>query len=360
MPALRHVAPRDLIESQMAILWEQILGVEGLSITTNFFDAGGHSLLAARLLAEVGRTFGKRVALATLLQAPTIESFAARLRKDSSIRPSDQVHEIQGMGSRPPWIILTSQPNLYRMLADHLGPDQPVLGLTSPELTALPENFTVEDVAANLVAALRSALPQGPYYLGGWCVSGVIAYEMARQLHEMGEKVPLITLLDCNCPVYVRGFQTFRAFPIRWYFFLQKLAFHLRLMRQMRCLDRLAHFGRGILRNVRRLWEKILAPFKARRPLSPADSLERFPSCSGWPPHATIRSIPTRQWCSFGVRCQTGPFCDPQLGWAPFARKGLTLYELPGDHDDMFREPVVRHLAKGLTESIGRAVTSAG
>ena len=150
-----YVAPRDPVEFGLAELWKRLLKVNDVSVTADFFDSGGHSLLAARLVAEIEKAFSKKLSLATFLEAPTIEALAARLRAENPMELSDRVYAIQAAGSRPPWVVVTSQPHLYRRLAHHLSPDQPVLGLTSPELAALPERFTVKDIAANLIEALR-------------------------------------------------------------------------------------------------------------------------------------------------------------------------------------------------------------
>ena len=53
------VAPSNETEARLAKLWEQVLGMKEISITADFFDQGGHSLLAASLLAQTERTFGR-------------------------------------------------------------------------------------------------------------------------------------------------------------------------------------------------------------------------------------------------------------------------------------------------------------
>ena len=68
-----YVAPRDPVEARLAELWERALGAERISVTADFFDVGGHSLLAARLLAQVHKVFRRKLSLASLLQSPTIE-----------------------------------------------------------------------------------------------------------------------------------------------------------------------------------------------------------------------------------------------------------------------------------------------
>jgi thioesterase domain-containing protein len=290
------------------------------------------------------------------MDAPTVRAFAARLRGDDAVRPSGQVFAIRPTGSRPPWVVLTSQPQLYRALAECLGPDQPVLGLTSPGLEDLPEGFAVEDIAANQITALRSALPHGPYFLGGWCVSGVIAYEMARQLRQQGEEVALLVLLDTNSPEYLRKFRTAWSYPIRVYFYLEKIAHHLGVVLRLRFFDKLRYLGRGVRQNIGRWREKFRRLLGPKRSLSEVDKLNLFSTLQRQAAFRYVTAptnVPVVLFRSEVL--QTGLFKDPALGWIPFARGGLTLYELPGDHDEIFVEPVVKQLARNLTEALAKA-----
>src|SRR6516164_10667242 len=104
------------------------------------------------LLARVERTLGRKVSFARFFQAPTIEAVAASIREDTWEHPETQVFAMRGEGTQPPLIIVDAGP-LYRPLVRRLGGDQPVFGLSLPELSMLPERFSVSDVAANLVEA---------------------------------------------------------------------------------------------------------------------------------------------------------------------------------------------------------------
>ena len=93
-----YVAPRDPVEVRVAELWERLLGGNRISVTADFFDVGGHSLLAARLLAQVEKVFRKKLSLASLLQAPTIEAMAARLHMPKSRVGSGRARRITPTG----------------------------------------------------------------------------------------------------------------------------------------------------------------------------------------------------------------------------------------------------------------------
>ena len=116
------VAPRDDVEIKLAELWQKVLNVSKISADSDFFDAGGHSLLAARLLSQIERTFGQKISVAAFLYSPTIQGLAARLRADTGSARRKLVHAIQSSGSRVPFFVLTSQtPAFYRPLAQRLA-----------------------------------------------------------------------------------------------------------------------------------------------------------------------------------------------------------------------------------------------
>ena len=102
-----------------------------------------------------------------------------------------------------------------------------MLGLAWPELSQLPGRFTIKDMVASLIEALHSVQPAGPYYLGGWCMSGVVIYELARELRARGEQVAAVVLFDANTPTYVRSFDGPRGLPVRLYFRLQRWKYRL-------------------------------------------------------------------------------------------------------------------------------------
>jgi amino acid adenylation domain-containing protein len=339
--------PRDGIEAHLTGIWEDVLQVKPVGVTQDFFDLGGHSLLASALLMRVENEFGLRLPFASLLQSPTVLSLASRIRLGKAASESDEIHAIQASGTRPPWIVITSQSHLYRVLASHLGPDQPVLGLACPELTDLPEGFTLEDVAAHHIRALRTAVPHGPYYLGGWCVSGVVAYEVARQLQQQGERVALLVLIDSNSPAYLSRFHSsLGGYFIRWYFFFERMAYHAGAFRRLPVSKLRSYMGERF----RSFWRWFVP--EPETPLTRFAQLQRHLGAFHYVAQPT--NVPLVLFRTSVL--QTGLFRDPLLGWAPLARGGLTLNELPGDHGEWFHEPVVEQVGRQLREALDRAI----
>lgn len=198
------VAPRDAIELQLSLLWEEILQVSPISITANFFELGGHSLLAVQLMAGIKQRFEQEFPLALLFQEATIERLAIVLRQQTVARFDSPVVALQTAGTHCP--LFFAHPGggsafCYVTLARHLGQDQPFYGLQTPGLNDDKALYTdVQQLAAHYVQEIRLVQPEGPYHLGGWCVGGIIAYEMARQLQQAGQEVALLALLDSAPP----------------------------------------------------------------------------------------------------------------------------------------------------------------
>jgi natural product biosynthesis luciferase-like monooxygenase protein len=347
------VAPRDETEAELALVWREVLGKESVSVTEDFFDSGGNSLLAMSLVARVERTFGKKVSLVRFFQASTIEAVAAGLREDAWESPQTRVFAMRAEGTQAPLIIVDAGP-FYRPLVRRLGRDQPVFGLSLPKLSALPERFSVSDIAADLVKALCASGVDGPYYLAGWSAAGLFAYEMAQQLRSRDKEVSLLTLFDTHSPEYRRSFQEWRKFPIRAYLWLEKVLYHLWKARTMPSRQAWRHFREGMQ--------------KFRRPVPKGAQEKGVPGAVdeySWQIQYRTELDYCPEPCDMPVvlfrstALQKGWFRDPQLGWGAVVRRGLTVHEMPGEHDAMFLEPHVQRLA-ALWKECAQRVTAAG
>jgi aspartate racemase len=193
-------APSDLLEFQLARLWEKVLRVHPVGLTDDFFDLGGHSFAAVRLLAEIRKLTGKTLPLATLFQASTVKAIAEILRRDGWTPTWSSLVPIQPNGSKPPlYLVHGAEGNvlLYRHLVQHLGADQPVYGLQSQGLSGEGDlHESVQAMASAYVKEILATQSVGPYILGGYCLGGVVALEMAQQLKAKGYKVKLVLMLD--------------------------------------------------------------------------------------------------------------------------------------------------------------------
>jgi amino acid adenylation domain-containing protein len=192
--------PRDVLELQLAQIWKEELGREQIGLRDNFFDLGGHSLVALRLISKVERLAGQKIPVSILFRGATIEQLAATLRQHKGTVREQSLVPIQPDGSRPPlFLVHPASGNVmsYVALARRLGREQPVYGLQSKGLDPERKPTThVEDMASEYLQELTAVQPDGPYHLGGWSMGGVIAFEMARQLTAAGKSLASVVLID--------------------------------------------------------------------------------------------------------------------------------------------------------------------
>ena len=236
----------DETERELRAIWESVLGHSGISLDDNFFDLGGHSMLAVRLLAEVERRTGTRLRTAAFFRAPTIRRFAALLRDETAAGAHGCVVTIQKGDGRHPLFFVSGwggQLIVLNELAKHLRPTQPFHVLDVGAFEAGEAALTIEKVAATMIEDMRRVQPRGPYRLAGYSMGGAIVYEIAQQLRQRGEDVALLVLLDCAAPGYPRR----HSAPMRVLLHLRKAA----TMKPAQMLAYVAGRARWMIRNPR-------------------------------------------------------------------------------------------------------------
>jgi len=195
-----YVAPRDPIELKLANLWEETLAIRPIGVTTSFFDLGGRSLLAARMFMKISREFGKDLPLSLLFQAPTIEKLATELRSQSKAGSYTTLVEIQGQGSKPPFFCVhggAGSTLFLHRLSREMDSDQPFYGFEPEGMDGQRfERTTVPQMAQHYIAEMRRKQPEGPYFIGGYCFGGLVAFEMAQQLRSQGQQAALVAMFS--------------------------------------------------------------------------------------------------------------------------------------------------------------------
>jgi thioesterase domain-containing protein/acyl carrier protein len=203
---------RNEVERKLGGIWAEVLGVDRVGIHDDFFDLGGHSLLASRLFVQIEKILGKRLPMSTLFYAPTIEQLAAILQQTEWRAPWSLLVPIQPSGSKPPFFWVSGESS-DTLLPRYLGQDQPLYSFMHPCHDGKRARYgRLEDIASNHLRELRTVQPTGPYYLGGSCFGGMVAFEMAQQLRQQGQTVALLALLDLatikNCKLFIGRFST--------------------------------------------------------------------------------------------------------------------------------------------------------
>jgi amino acid adenylation domain-containing protein len=340
------VAPRDEAELQLANIWEKVLGIQPIGIRDNFFDLGGNSLLALRLVPQVEKAFKKNLPLATFFQNPTIEQLAKILCHSGLPTSLSYLVPIQPNGSKPP-LFLCQGVSLYQPLISYLGLDQPVYGLIAEDGQGRPVYLNrIEELAARYIEEIKTLQPEGPYLLGGLSFGGVIAFEVAQQLISQGEQVALLALFDSSLP----GAQKVLPAPIS-----KRLSHHLNQFLQigptyfLEMLKRKMsiYYGKVALKNeffrIKNL--EHLVRREAYNQGVKKYSINYLPQV--YPDRVTLFKA-TEKDVTRIVEVEV----EPGLGWTKLAAGGLDIHDIPGDHHGILKEPNVQLLAEKLKLSI--------
>jgi thioesterase domain-containing protein/acyl carrier protein len=194
-------APPGSLEAQLADLWQALLGGRPVGVDDDFFELGGDSLTAARMIQHVGDLTGCVLPLTALYESPTIGELAGLLRRrgERAFDVTAPAVTLNRGGDRTPLFLfhgmLTGGAFYALRLARRLGPRQPVhvvhpfTGVTAP----IPS--TIEAMVEEHIRVVRALQPHGPYRLAGYCNGGLVAYEIARRLQESGDAVQLLALI---------------------------------------------------------------------------------------------------------------------------------------------------------------------
>ncbi|MGB3511819.1 MAG: AMP-binding protein [Microcoleaceae cyanobacterium] len=201
----RGIAPRTTTELQLGQIWSEMLNIPAVGVQDNFFDLGGNSLLAMRLMARIEQQLGTHLALTTLFTEATIERQASLLSAAPNTQPFSPLVPIQPRGSLPPFFCIHPRAGgvlSYLTLARQLGDKLPFYGVQALGIYGEQEPLSrIEEMATTYIKAIQTVQPQGRYKLGGWSFGGNIAFEIARQLHSLGQEVALLALIDSLNPI---------------------------------------------------------------------------------------------------------------------------------------------------------------
>jgi amino acid adenylation domain-containing protein len=360
-----YLPPRDGLELQLVRIWEDVLGTSPVGVHEDFFDLGGHSILAVRLAAQVEKRLRTRLPLSTFIGARTVEAQALLIRAGGKGARQDALVCVQPGGSKAPLFCVHPAGGdvlCYRDLSRALGPDYPLYAFEAvlDEAGALRDR-TVAGMADAYVGALRGVQPVGPYRLAGWSLGGLVAAEMAVRLRARGEVVSFVGVLDTALPPpdqelrgvdISRGTLAFIRYIEEYYRRPLHVAAHEVAGR--RGDDLVAYLAERLraasvlppdvdLAYARRLYDAYMDHTRAffdHQPSQYSGPMTLMRARTPLPPELAYAAIPRE---------------SRTLGWEHYCADPVEVIDVPGDHLTILTPGPVRELAERLRAALDRS-----
>jgi acyl transferase domain-containing protein/thioesterase domain-containing protein/acyl carrier protein len=379
-----YVAPRDEVESALAAMWQKTLGIEQIGIQDDFFELGGESLIAVRLLGQIKKTYGLDLPLATFFQTPTIAQSAELLRGQIQVAertPAEPRRKrslslsslvpIQSSGSRPPLFCVHGAGGnvmVFSTLTHYLGLEQPIYGLQAQGVDGKSQPLTrLEDMAALYIRDMKAAFPQGPYLLAGFSMGGEVAFEMAQQLQAQGDEVRLLVLFDTFNPERsVRAASSGKAsVPVeaapqqgKLTRISRKVLGHIRRLGHLSFREQVDYVRRDALMRLDRVylsgavaWHRLRGETLGYGLIEKQLSETNLNAVVNYVP----RVYPGRITLFRASENLDWNPVDHPLGWGPLAGEGVDEIVIEGTHrllDEPFVAEVAQHLRRVLDEAV--------
>ena len=354
------IQPETAGQKMLLKIWEKLLHIDGIGIDDNFFELGGHSILAAQMFTDIEKETGDRIPLATLFKAQTIRELDKLLKKPEVVNASwSPLVEIKKGNNRDPlFLVHGAEGNilLYRELSEYLNHDQSIYGLQSRGLNGYDMTVnSIEEMARDYIKVIKQIRPQGPYNIGGYCMGGTIAYEIAQQLQEEGEMVKNLFMLEtynvCKS-LYVDSLRDRTKIKV------ENIKFHWKNIKTLKGKDRITFIFQKASVQKRRMITRINSICKKLRI---KNSAEYFTSAET----LTVRRVNDEAQVKYQPKPYSGNVIllkpkesyssetDPKFGWDHLINGSFKLYNLNVAPRGMLLEPFVIETASIITMEIG-------
>jgi amino acid adenylation domain-containing protein len=346
-----YIAPRNAIETELAGIFSNLLGKDHIGVDDSFFDLGGHSMIAVRLMIDIEKAFGRKLPLQLLFESATVGAIAQALFKhDASAGWATvrTVTPISAQSRRIPMFCVAApdvNPLGYVALGRHMGAEQPLFVLQSQFRSNRLKPYTAEELREMAIAYIDNMRPtqhEGPYCLGGMCEGAHLAFEIARQLQRTGEQVSLLVSFDAwpeeNTRTRFGWWRHIASETKARYAANRSISFRTMAMRvfglTMRCLG-----------------DWVLGPVRPSR----ADTWEGH----YWPGRNFVPEQVNGVITVFRVKEQpVYRIKRRDLGWCDWATGGVEIHEMPGEHQTMLREPHVSATSAALLKCLDQVHSS--
>lgn len=340
-------APRTKEEKLVAAIWKESLNLKDIDVFSDFFEIGGHSVKAVKVIIDTEKHTGKRFPLSVLFAHSTVEKFAKLLINSEEI-DSSCIVPLKPNGTKVPFFMIHGGGlNVlnYINMSKHFDEDQPFYGIQGVGDNGYDNWYkSIEEMAAHYVEAIVKVNPNGPYAIAGFCVGGFVAFEVVRQLREQGKEVSLIALLDSYAD---------SSYYCKTYNQKKRARQYQRTYKRLIFLKEMLTSWKSFKKRFNSKKEYILKRhFEQNNSLSEQEALaqERFAEASGKilnildeyylkPQNIDIEIFRSKNRIDH-------QFAPSDLGWKKAALKGVTIHTIPSDNFDIRVAPNDKILAR--------------
>lgn len=361
----QDIAPQNSTEEAMLEIWKEILKLEHISVTDDFFDLGGDSLMAVGLMARVELRFNFRLPLATLFHYSTLRELSSKVSLKESVVSWRSLVVIRPMGHKPPVFLIHGaglNVLLYNSLVLHFQAGQPIYALQAWGLDGKEKPLeTIEEIASHYISEIRSVSQLGPFALAGFSLGGIIAFEMAKQMNEMGLKTFFVGMFDTVAYTSEEDVPILKRKLNHLMFYSHQILFNLKLILFDSSKQR-SRFIRLKINSIKQIIERVKLKFNEQKAYitGDRDKLQHF----ALPVHEINNRAGERYHLKptdiridlFKARQATFYIAEPKYyGWSEYAKKGVDVHEVPGEHNTIFHPPHDKQFAITLQRCIDEA-----
>jgi len=361
-----YVEPRTQTEKELVKIWGSMLNAKKIGVNDDFFEIGGHSMIAVALIVRIEKEMGIRIPLATFFDRSTVALMAELIDNGPESLKWRSLVPIRPGGSKKPLFLVHGMGLnvlLYTTVVNYLDPDQPVYGLQAKGLNGVDEPLdTIEEIAAYYISEIMTVDPEGPYAMAGFSLGGRIAYEMARQIVAMGKSVSFLGLFDAsadesygNLPLPER---TARRISHMMHYINWNISHFFREKSESK-FDIIKRRLKGLEKKITGLdfkVENMDTISKGKRKELPKYLRRVHKANSRADRNYVIREYPGAVHL-FKAQKQTFYITDPvAYGWDKMAKGGVFIHEIPGEHSNTFAPPNDKYFANVLQEHLNHSI----
>jgi amino acid adenylation domain-containing protein len=363
-----YVAPKTQTEQKLARIWVSLLNQKKIGVHDDFFEIGGHSMIAVALMVKIEKELNIRLPLASLFERSTIHLLAELIDQNSESIEWRSLVPIRPAGSKKPLFLvhgLGLNVLLYTTIINYLDPEQPVYGLQARGLNGVDEPLdTIETIAAYYISEIQSIDKEGPYALAGFSLGGRIAYEMARQLDEFGKKVSFLGVLDATAEGSVNHQPFLKRNQYRIGYLLNYVSWNLASFFREPNETKFSVIRRrwkGLGKKVRGLDIKVNKEDLVSK--GKKNELPKFLRKVHRANHRANGNYIIRPYNGivhlFKAQKQTFYIPEPEnYGWDRVAKGGVVVHEIPGEHSNTFAPPNDKYFADILQKTLDQSMNN--